>query len=306
MLRTGSLLLQLLLFLVLAILPDDVLAGPEKIIIAKNAHGKFKLPPAALGNFFQSSRISGYRRVSASNQHAARRRVFIVQCCGSYSCSVNLSNKTVPAHTSAPKQVPANDPPTTMATDVTDVATDATAEESCVPKYVTSKPACTIDYHFPWVFPVLCVDGYISLAGLPSNVVQKTREDAEKTCCSLGMTLVSMDDATKSQCLADYYKSLAFMPTTFWTSGADVGCPGQWTWSNTAQTFAPGIKWAPGQPNGTGMCVESAMSVEPPATLLYVKTCASTNKFICQKAALEPATTTTPAPREYTFTFYYD
>ncbi|KAF4532187.1 hypothetical protein B566_EDAN002249 [Ephemera danica] len=38
--------------------------------------------------------------------------------------------------------------------------------------------------------------------------IAKTLDDALLTCCSLNMTLVSMEDATKSQCLADYYKCL--------------------------------------------------------------------------------------------------
>ncbi|KAF4527717.1 hypothetical protein B566_EDAN015463 [Ephemera danica] len=75
--------------------------------------------------------------------------------------------------------------------------------------------------------------------------IEKSREEAELTCCSLNMTVVSMEDATKSECLANFYKTLSITPTTFWSSGTDGGCPGKWIWCNSGSEFAKGIQWAP-------------------------------------------------------------
>ncbi|KAF4527718.1 hypothetical protein B566_EDAN015464, partial [Ephemera danica] len=168
--------------------------------------------------------------------------------------------------------------------------------QKAVPEPANSNGVATV------VPPVSCVPVCRKPSAAITCSIDKTREEAERTCCSLNMTLVSMEDATKSDCLANYYKMLAFSPTTFWTSGSDEGCPGQWTWCNTGSPFASGVQWAPGQPKspdtGKGNCIESAMAVDPPATQLAVKACADTNKFICQKALPEPASaaTTTKPP----------
>ncbi|KAF4527721.1 hypothetical protein B566_EDAN015467 [Ephemera danica] len=152
--------------------------------------------------------------------------------------------------------------------------------QKAVPEPANSNAVATV------VPPVSCVPVCRKPSAAITCSIDKTREEAERTCCSLNMTLVSMEDATKSDCLANYYKMLAFTPTTFWTSGSDEGCPGQWTWCNTGSPFAAGVQWAPGQPKslgtGKGNCIETAMAVNPPATQLAVKACADTNKFICQ------------------------
>ncbi|KAF4522635.1 hypothetical protein B566_EDAN011034 [Ephemera danica] len=180
-------------------------------------------------------------------------------------------------------------PPTALLADQT---CSNTAQFICEPKKVKSDGTISVPIT-EGIVKEVCGKIYM-LGWFP-----KTLEQAQVTCCSMNMSLVSMEDATKSTCLANFYKTLAFIPTTFWTSGTDEGCPGQWTWCNSRSPFADGVQWAPGQPKSAGPglknCVETSMSVSnPPATLLSVKPCALTNRYACQKdpPTLPPSVTT--------------
>ncbi|XP_059486530.1 uncharacterized protein LOC132203084 isoform X2 [Neocloeon triangulifer] len=84
----------------------------------------------------------------------------------------------------------------------------------------------------------------------------KTYLDAMKTCCNLGMSLMSLDAKHKYDALANIFNSSQMggeaQNLTFWTSGTDEGCESNFGYCSAKRLFRNETKWMPGQPDNAG------------------------------------------------------
>ncbi|XP_059488620.1 uncharacterized protein LOC132204250 isoform X2 [Neocloeon triangulifer] len=82
----------------------------------------------------------------------------------------------------------------------------------------------------------------------------RTYFEATKACCSLGMSLLSLDGSHKYEALASIYADSTDLKQgtqnlTFWTSGSDEGCESIFGFCTAKRLFRNESRWLPGQPD---------------------------------------------------------
>lgn len=84
---------------------------------------------------------------------------------------------------------------------------------------------------------------------------QVTWQQNWDTCCSLGMTPITLDSVTEQDCLSRLTVSTNWTGNNnYWTGGTQKDCRGSWSWcGNTVSTdIADALKWEIGQPDNLG------------------------------------------------------
>ncbi|XP_065345464.1 uncharacterized protein LOC135943002 [Cloeon dipterum] len=100
-------------------------------------------------------------------------------------------------------------------------------------------------------------------------------------CCSIGLTLASMESAGKISCYSTIVSK--FAPTTFgdfWISGTNVDCPSTFRWCSRNLDFIDSeLKWKAGHPKDGLNCV--FLEVRNGSVLLASADCAENKTFLC-------------------------
>jgi len=127
-----------------------------------------------------------------------------------------------------------------------------------------------------------------------------TWDNAKKTCCSIGLTLATVESVTKHSCLVSLTKSastdiflikllifwsiLAFKNLKgreFWTSGTDQDCPGKFKWCSNDKDFVPAeINWKKGHPQSG--CTYLELQSTSNATVLATADSTQQKLFLCE------------------------
>jgi len=134
---------------------------------------------------------------------------------------------------------------------------------------------------------------------------QKTWLEARETCCSIGLTLLSLDSDQKNKCfkrittrkllcfvkriLIYYFPCLEFSAFTddeYWTSGSDSDCPSNYFWcSKEAQFVKSQVFWKAKHPDpAIGNCVHVQVAINDTKQNLEMGTssCADEKYFVCE------------------------
>lgn len=76
------------------------------------------------------------------------------------------------------------------------------------------------------------------------------------TCCSLGMTPITLDSVLEQGCLTNLTKRSNWTGNyNYWTGGTQKDCRGLWRWCGGvagSRDIADGISWEEGQPDNLG------------------------------------------------------
>jgi len=76
-----------------------------------------------------------------------------------------------------------------------------------------------------------------------------------KTCCSLGMTPLSLDTVQEQQCLSNLTNSNLTGNYNYWSGGTQQGCRGSWRWCGggvVVKGIDDLVQWEKGQPDNKG------------------------------------------------------
>ncbi|XP_065345303.1 uncharacterized protein LOC135942891 [Cloeon dipterum] len=108
----------------------------------------------------------------------------------------------------------------------------------------------------------------------------KTWDDARRTCCSIGMKLLSLDVAYKYSVLSQIAgEDSATLNANFWTSGTENGCPGAFGWC-AENKLVRNAMWARNEPRNGSHCI--AATVSSTNTTLMTADCRLALRFICE------------------------
>jgi Lectin C-type domain len=75
------------------------------------------------------------------------------------------------------------------------------------------------------------------------------------TCCSLGMTPLTLDSVSEQECLSNMMSTNWTGNYNYWTGGTQQECRGSWGWcgpGSVPRGVADDLKWEPGQPDNLG------------------------------------------------------
>ncbi|CAB3386809.1 Hypothetical predicted protein [Cloeon dipterum] len=108
----------------------------------------------------------------------------------------------------------------------------------------------------------------------------KTWDDARRTCCSIGMKLLSLDVAYKYSVLSQISgDDSPTLNAKFWTSGTENGCPGAFGWC-AENKLVRNAMWARNEPRNGSHCLAAAVSSTN--TTLMTADCGLALRFICE------------------------
>ncbi|XP_065346444.1 uncharacterized protein LOC135943710 [Cloeon dipterum] len=118
----------------------------------------------------------------------------------------------------------------------------------------------------------------------------KTWEDARRTCCSIGMKLLSLDVAYKYSVLSQIAgEDSATLNANFWTSGTENGCPGAFGWC-AENKLVRNAMWARNEPRNGSHCI--AATVSSTNTTLMTADCRLALRFICEASTRDTSNST--------------
>lgn len=108
-------------------------------------------------------------------------------------------------------------------------------------------------------------------------------------CCQLGMSLLSMETAAETDCIAKWVRDNFNDYSPLWTSGTDNGCKGKYAWCSTGEMFpreAFHRFYYPSTASGEDLsdpdhnCVSAVFKPDSP---LQHDNCDAKFSFICEK-----------------------
>ncbi|XP_059483401.1 uncharacterized protein LOC132201331 isoform X2 [Neocloeon triangulifer] len=119
-------------------------------------------------------------------------------------------------------------------------------------------------------------------------IPQATWKEADRICCSIGMTLLSVEYLAKHTCLvtkSQNYQNIFSTGGVYWTSGTDSECDGKYRWCRAGRNFIPSeVNWAPGEPNlVNGDCVVvKFLNGTSNLTMYSTAPCTEMKNFVCE------------------------
>jgi hypothetical protein len=88
------------------------------------------------------------------------------------------------------------------------------------------------------------------------HVFKVTWKQNWETCCSLGMTPLTLESTTEQECLSNLTKSSNWTGNyNYWSGGTQQSCRNSWSWCGNAagpRAIMDEIKWEKGQPDNMG------------------------------------------------------
>ncbi|CAB3386909.1 Hypothetical predicted protein [Cloeon dipterum] len=114
------------------------------------------------------------------------------------------------------------------------------------------------------------------------NITKMDWGSALDLCCSLGLTLTSLESADKTKCFSKIVTRYA--PLTvgdFWLSGTDLGCDSNFRWCSLGRDFVdPELRWKQGHPKAGLDCVY--VEARNGSMMLASANCDEQKLFVCE------------------------
>ncbi|XP_065346287.1 uncharacterized protein LOC135943583 [Cloeon dipterum] len=105
---------------------------------------------------------------------------------------------------------------------------------------------------------------------------------ASDLCCSLGLTLTSLESKDKTKCFSKLVTRYArFTVGDYWLSGTDLGCDSNFRWCSLGRDFIdPEIRWKQGHPKAGLDCVY--VEARNGSVVLATANCDEQKQFVCE------------------------
>ncbi|XP_065346446.1 uncharacterized protein LOC135943712 [Cloeon dipterum] len=105
--------------------------------------------------------------------------------------------------------------------------------------------------------------------------------EARSTCCSIGLTVATLETSGKSQCLSKVVAKNEDAVGDWWLSGTDLNCESNFHWCSNDRGFVSSeIAWKSGHPKAGFDCVY--LEARNGSMLLATDNCDEKKKFLCE------------------------